>query len=372
MKKLFLAALMFIGLTSQVIAQITGPGGAGVPGGTPNQVQYNNAGAFGGFTVGGDGTLPAGTGLLNVTSLNGKAVTLAGALTTVGAFATTLTTTGATALTLPTAGTLAITSANTFTGIQTLPAGSAAAPSMTLGDATTGLYRSALNQWGLAVNGAIGYIFTGTDTTIPDGKINFGAATGANIGRTSGQNIGFYSGATAYASIGINGIIIENTDNLSWAVTPANLTGNTFIGRAGAANIRQGDIDAAVPVAQTFSTQSVIAGTSNTAGVNRIFAGSQGTGTGIGGSILFQVAKSGISGTAQNPLATGLTIDGTTGYPILPATTTVALLPACNAAARGALGQVSDATAPTYNAALTGGGAVFVPVYCNGTAWTSH
>jgi len=51
---------------------------------------------------------------------------------------------------------------------------------------------------------------------------------------------------------------------------------------------------------------------------------------------------------------------------------TVSALPACNAASKGALRTVSDATAPTYNGALTGGGAVSVPVYCNGTAWLSH
>lgn len=51
---------------------------------------------------------------------------------------------------------------------------------------------------------------------------------------------------------------------------------------------------------------------------------------------------------------------------------TVSTLPACNAAAEGTWSAVSDATAPTYNGALTGSGTVHVPVYCNGSAWTSH
>jgi len=46
-------------------------GGGGTPGGSSGQVQYNNAGAFGGFTVGGDGTLNTGTGALTVTKTNG-------------------------------------------------------------------------------------------------------------------------------------------------------------------------------------------------------------------------------------------------------------------------------------------------------------
>lgn len=51
---------------------------------------------------------------------------------------------------------------------------------------------------------------------------------------------------------------------------------------------------------------------------------------------------------------------------------TVSTLPTCNATLKGGLAYVTDATAPTYNATLTGGGAIIVPVFCNGTAWTSH
>lgn len=57
---------------------------------------------------------------------------------------------------------------------------------------------------------------------------------------------------------------------------------------------------------------------------------------------------------------------------IQPTQYTVATLPTCNASSKALLLVVTDATAPTYNAALTGGGAVVVPVLCNGSAWTSH
>ncbi len=50
---------------------------------------------------------------------------------------------------------------------------------------------------------------------------------------------------------------------------------------------------------------------------------------------------------------------------------TVATLPSCSSNTYG-FAAVSDATAPTYNGALTGGGAVKVPVFCDGTSWTSH
>lgn len=45
----------------------------GTPGGTDGQVQYNNSGAFAGFTIGGDATLTASTGILLVTKTNGVA-----------------------------------------------------------------------------------------------------------------------------------------------------------------------------------------------------------------------------------------------------------------------------------------------------------
>lgn len=88
---------------------------------------------------------------------------------------------------------------------------------------------------------------------------------------------------------------------------------DTTLSRAAAANWRFGPADAAAPVAQTDSVQNVVAGTSNTAGANRIFAGSQGTGTGAGGNILFQVAPAGTTGSAQNALTTALTIDAAGG-----------------------------------------------------------
>lgn len=51
---------------------------------------------------------------------------------------------------------------------------------------------------------------------------------------------------------------------------------------------------------------------------------------------------------------------------------TVGALPTCNAGRAYAMAAVTDATAPTYNGVLTGGGAVKIPVFCDGTAWTAH
>jgi len=87
--------------------------------------------------------------------------------------------------------------------------------------------------------------------------------------------------------------------------------GDVYLTRAAAASLRLGAADAAAPVAQTLGVQSVIAGTTNTAGTNFTIKGSAGTGTGAGGSIIFQVAPAGSTGTAQNAFSTALTVDST-------------------------------------------------------------
>jgi hypothetical protein len=86
------------------------------------------------------------------------------------------------------------------------------------------------------------------------------------------------------------------------------LSSDTILTRRGAANLRFGAADAAAPVAQTLSVQSVVAGTTNTAGANLTITGSQGTGNAAGGSIIFQVAPAGSTGTAQNALAAALEV----------------------------------------------------------------
>jgi len=83
--------------------------------GTTGQIQYNNAGALGAFTLQGDASVNTTTGVLTITSIGGKAVTLGGPLTTVGASTLTLTTTAPTSVTLPLTGTL-----STLAGVEAL------------------------------------------------------------------------------------------------------------------------------------------------------------------------------------------------------------------------------------------------------------
>lgn len=70
-----------------------------------------------------------------------------------------------------------------------------------------------------------------------------------------------------------------------------------------------------------------------------------------------------------------LSLTGAASYvfsaPVLTPVKTVATLAACNAGLSGARSSVTDATAPTFLGALTGGGTVHTPVFCNGTAWVA-
>jgi hypothetical protein len=105
---------------------------------------------------------------------------------------------------------------------------------------------------------------------------------------------------------GSNGSIWARDNTAFFAI---GTSADTILTRAAAASLQLGAADAAAPVAQTLGVQSVVAGTSNTAGTNFTIKGSAGTGTGAGGSIIFQVAPAGSTGTAQNAFATAMTID---------------------------------------------------------------
>ena len=133
---------------------------------------------------------------------------------------------------------------------------------------------------------------------------NFFVANYFNIGSTASNRTLLIDPTTAST-------IFASGAKIGWssAFTGVGLTQDTILTRKAAANLRFGAADAAAPVAQTLSVQSVVAGTTNTAGANLTVTGSQGTGTGAGGSIVFQVAPAGSSGTAQNALVNALTID---------------------------------------------------------------
>jgi len=155
---------------------------------------------------------------------------------------------------------------------------------------------------------------------------------------------------------------------LTWSSSTTTVyTADLYLSRAAAASLQLGAADAAAPVAQTLGVQNVVAGTTNTAGSNFTIKGSAGTGTGAGGDIIFQTAKAGSSGTAQNTLAEAFRIKGTGPAVVLSGGgVTVANLPA---AVQGGLAFVTDANATTRGTTVVGGGANKLPVYSDGTNW---
>ena len=205
-----------------------------------------------------------GAGSVSIAS--GKTFTSSNTLTLAG--------TDSTTMTFPsTSATIARTDAgNTFTGAQAFSAGTSSAPVINAGTSIT--------------NGsATGIFFTG------NGEMNFTShSSGTGVMRIGGG-----------PQVQLNSTVLFGWGALSGG-QDLNLT------RAAAATLQLGAADAAAPVAQTFKVQSVVAGTTNTAGTNFTIQGSQGTGTGAGGSIIFQVAPAGSSGTAQNAYSTALTI----------------------------------------------------------------
>ncbi len=113
-------------------------------------------------------------------------------------------------------------------------------------------------------------------------------------------------------SVGLTNATVKlaSNRNIGWSSTTNwLLTSDLLLTRKAAASLQLGAADAAAPVAQTLGVQSVVAGTTNTAGANFTIAGSQGTGTGVGGNIVFRTAAAGSTGTAQNALGDALTIE---------------------------------------------------------------
>ena len=136
--------------------------------------------------------------------------------------------------------------------------------------------------------------------------------------RTQGSS----AGALAFAGEDYNGVytigLDSNNKQLIFGATTISstggiFTGDTFIARAGAANVQFGGADAASPVGQTISFQNVLAGTSNTAGVDTYILASASTGNAKGGVFHFKTAVGGSSGTTQNALSDQLVIDPVLG-----------------------------------------------------------
>lgn len=177
----------------------------GAPGGSPGQIQYNNAGILGGFTVSGDFTITPSTGVGLLASVNSNVGSF-GSSTSIPNFTVDakgrITAAGANAVIAP-AGTLtgttlaanvvnssltgvgtitsgiwnagAVTSSGAVTGTQFVPTGS--------GIPTNGVYLPAANTLGLATNGVSRLQIDG------NGNVGIGASASTSSSVLASKNI---------------------------------------------------------------------------------------------------------------------------------------------------------------------------------------
>jgi len=243
---------------------------------------------------------------------------------------------------------------------------------------------------------------------------------GVSIGNTTDLGTGTLnvaSNVTTIAATTANHVIIKSQHDLK-----ADLASPTFTGNPTAPTPTDGDNDTSIATtafvtgaiatadalivklagsqtltgSKTFTAQTFISGSSpNSAGLLNI----QGNGThpsllvssgGSGTNALFQAASAnsivsnitaggtGLAYIGQNNGANTFTVNKTGDIVSNTVTLnsvlklkayTVSTLPVGTV---GDMAYVTDATAPTYNGTLTGGGAVKIPVFYDGTAWKAH
>lgn len=197
------------------------------------------------------------------------------------------------------AGTVTSVSVTTANGFSGTVANATTTPAITLSTSVTGL----LKGNGTSISAAT----AGTDYA-GIGTANVFTAQQTAQGLTT-TSPGWYTQITGDSvprvRVGLNA-----TDVPSIAFGPGNAVRDAFIERVAGANLRFGAPDAAAPVPQVRSVQNVVAGTSNTAGADTTYRGSQSTGTGVGGGHYFDVSPPGSTGTSQNPLVHALGING--------------------------------------------------------------
>lgn len=175
-----------------------------------------------------------------------------------------------------------------------------------------------------------GVIFTGGSgtTTFPHVLVQPSTATASSTWSTTGTALG----VNAHTGIG-NLIDLQLDGSSKFSVNNSgstNVANGLTVGgsiQSGAAfaiqwatrgiltssaagNVQLGTADAAAPVAQTLSAQSVVAGTSNVAGANTTIQGSASTGSGTGGSITFKTSLATAAATTVNTQTTAEVIDG--------------------------------------------------------------
>ena len=150
------------------------------------------------------------------------------------------------------------------------------------------------------------------------GSIIFQTSPAGTIGSTQNASVTVLTIDTAATST-FNGNIVTNgvTSNVisstNWIVSGTNhyarsntstynfgVSDDLILSRPAAAVLQHGALDAATAIAQTIQMQSVVAGTTSTAGQNATIIGSRSTGAVVGGDIIFQTSAANAAATTQN------------------------------------------------------------------------
>lgn len=186
---------------------------------------------------------------------------------------------------------------------------------------------------GLSVTG-VPFAGTGTIST-PQLYVNSGASA-PTTWSTSGTLIGINApsgfagnfldvhlngGASLFSVNSVGAIQTGNQVVSGSTVTGASLVssggtltlgggGGVVLSAAGGSILHWGPADTAAPTAQGIQFQSVVAGTTNTAGVNTTVKGSLSTGSGLSGDLIAQTGGTGAASTTPNTAATGWTLKG--------------------------------------------------------------
>jgi hypothetical protein len=209
------------------------------------------------------------------------------------------------------------------------------------------------------------------------------SANGGQITLTSGSGGPFANAASGGAIVYSTGSAGASSNNSGGNFTFNGGAGNgggsgarlTFNSGFGGATGNGGNI--------TFSAGGAGATSGNGGGIT--FTGGNSLTSGNGGAVSVTAgtgAGGGTNGTATmaTPFSAVVLSDAGVNTGVATFTNTavalpvtiVASLPACGALQAGELYAVSDALGPAYNAIVVGGGAVTIPVFCNGTNWTAH
>lgn len=208
-----------------------------------------------------------------------------------------------------------------------------------------------------------------------------GTYLGVNAGSSfTGNILDFHlNGASGFFSVNYQGNVVSSgswsggSNIFAGATSSIGFNGSRgFISSPAAASIQLGATDSdTAPVAQTLRVQGpLVGGTSNVAGPNWTLIGALGKGNANSGDIIIQTGGAiGASGTTIATATTALTIKGVTGLLVVGKTFTVATLPAA-AGNTGARTFITDGAAvPVFGAIAAGSGALFLPVFSDGTNW---